>query len=100
MSNKFRDLRDKIEHADRNHLTFTDEEVGTIYDALQIANAAVAKYVPLSVDERRNKVGKGGEIKHYPIGVNADGQGPVLPEDPDYARTVCWCGEEGCEAYK
>jgi hypothetical protein len=30
--------------------------------------------------------------EHLPIGVNAAGHGPVLEDDPEYDRTICWCG--------
>lgn len=100
MSNKYERLLDKIYKSDVNYLTFTDQEVGDITQALQLANAAVESHPILSVDQRRKMLGRDGEIKHYPIGVNADDQGPVMPDDPDYARTVCWCGTEGCEEYK
>ena len=35
--------------------------------------------------------------EHLPMGVNKDGQGPVDEGDPEYDRTVCWCGKTGCE---
>lgn len=30
--------------------------------------------------------------EHYPIGVNAQGQGPVDPSEPEYAGEQCGCG--------
>jgi hypothetical protein len=38
--------------------------------------------------------------EHFPIGVDADGQGPLQEHDPRYARTVCWCGTPGCKVYE
>lgn len=38
--------------------------------------------------------------EHYPIGVNANGDGPVMEDAPEYDRTVCWCGVEGCVEYR
>ena len=29
---------------------------------------------------------------HTPIGVDCFGNGPVSEDDPDFCRTVCWCG--------
>lgn len=32
---------------------------------------------------------------HFPIDVNADGDGPARPDEA--VATVCWCGRAGCE---
>lgn len=37
---------------------------------------------------------------HVPIGIDALGRGPVDETDPRYERTVCWCGDEGCQLYR
>lgn len=37
---------------------------------------------------------------HFRMGVNADGQGPVMENDPDFDHHICWCGESTCELYK
>lgn len=38
--------------------------------------------------------------EHVMMGVNAQGQGPVMEDDPEFDHNICWCGEEGCERYK
>lgn len=38
--------------------------------------------------------------EHFPIGVNAQGQGPVMEWEPDWVAEVCWCGRAGCEEYR
>lgn len=37
------------------------------------------------------------EPDHFPIDIDADGNGPAL--GADVARTVCWCGVDGCVEY-
>ena len=38
--------------------------------------------------------------EHVSIGVNKQGQGPVDEADPEYDRTVCWCGVLGCRKFE
>jgi hypothetical protein len=37
---------------------------------------------------------------HFPIGVDADGRGPVDETEPTYDRTMCWCGDDDCELWR
>lgn len=35
--------------------------------------------------------------EHRRIGVNAMGQGPVMPDEPGYQGEICWCSNgEDC----
>lgn len=38
--------------------------------------------------------------EHFPIGVTADGVGPVDEHDEDYDHTTCWCSNEDCELWR
>lgn len=38
--------------------------------------------------------------EHFPMDVDVDGNGPVQRHDPRYARTVCWCGQDGCRKFE
>ena len=38
--------------------------------------------------------------KHLAMGVDKNGGGPCDPPDPEYVKTICWCGEEGCKKYE
>lgn len=101
MSSKFSELEERMRAGGKQQ----DGDQEIMYEALKIADGVdsmieIGKHAPLSAEERKRELGRDGEIKHYPIGVNSDGQGPVMPGDPDYRRTVCWCGKEGCEEYK
>jgi len=35
---------------------------------------------------------------HYPIDVDADGNGPAFGDD--IAATVCWCGDQKCTRHQ
>lgn len=36
--------------------------------------------------------------EHFPMPLNADGQGPAEPAET--VRVVCWCGDEACERFR
>lgn len=38
--------------------------------------------------------------EHVQMGVNAEGRGPVMEDEPEFDHYVCWCGEAGCERYR
>lgn len=37
--------------------------------------------------------------EHVAIGVNAEGLGPVMEDDPEFDHYTCWCGDEECARY-
>ena len=37
--------------------------------------------------------------EHFPIGVNKESQGPVMENEPDFDRIVCWCGDDSCRLH-
>ncbi len=36
---------------------------------------------------------------HLKMGVNAQGQGPVMEDEPDFDHYECWCGDGTCDLY-
>ena len=40
------------------------------------------------------------EPEHCKIGINANGDGPVMEDDPDFVEYVCWCGVVDCHEYE
>lgn len=36
---------------------------------------------------------------HFPMGVNAKGEGPVMKDEPEYDHEECWCGDSTCTRY-
>jgi hypothetical protein len=37
---------------------------------------------------------------HWPIGVNREGNGPVMPDEPGYVGDACACGDPVCELWR
>lgn len=38
--------------------------------------------------------------EHFPIGVDAEGLGPVSPDEEEFDRYLCWCGDDECVLWR
>jgi hypothetical protein len=38
--------------------------------------------------------------EHFPIGVDKNGNGPILEDESQFDHIECWCSNNQCEKYK